>query len=743
MGEGRATVATFSALSRLKLRVLFQSLMAWRSRWSLLLLFLMGVGLCLSIGFASVDFLAFVEGLFLGDPARWLMALGLIYLLMLVFTSDLIMGHTLNVGQLSTDHTFLTSLPIPPLALLGSKLFERLITDWPGVLLLLSGFLGISCRGSFSDPVKILLPILIFVQVELLLILTIILLSFFLQRVARPATINNFFSILGYMSAFMALSPHILIATQPREAFTWLIFNLGKFQGTAGLVLSPGRWIVDILLDGKIGRSFLHWEFFWLLAFMTGSGIFLAMCRMHWLTFVHPGLPMVSVKSKAWLSGMLRKETLLLKSDFNLLSNSLFMPITIIIFQILIFREQLTAFGLPHAMNMMGAAAMYFCLFGPINSIGSEGKAIFLLETLPISAASLIANKTLFWSLVAEVFFLPASCATAWYLGLPPPDWAALIVWLAILVPCLVWVGVSVSAIYPKFEGKVLQQRSTLEGKALGAMAMGMALPIKSLSAGSIAGGMIFALLALSVHGKAVEALEGRLDPERFKVRRFRAHDAFLAILVAMGIQSVIRSIFDATVPEVAATLLPWIISYTLGMTVLGYTTWRYARDRFPSAMEALGFRLRNRGDLVLALIGAAAITGVGKLYLEAINKAGFDVYGPSAEIWYTSCGLLGPDWSLGLLIFAVCLVAPLIEEAFFRGFADQAWRDLGWTGLGGIVCNGIFFAVLHPPVSMPLTFLLGIVCTLLFRVSRSLWPGILLHAVYNAGILYIHSTHI
>ena len=95
----------------------------------------------------------------------------------------------------------------------------------------------------------------------------------------------------------------------------------------------------------------------------------------------------------------------------------------------------------------------------------------------------------------------------------------------------------------------------------------------------------------------------------------------------------------------------------------------------------------------------------------------------------------------------AACLIAPVAEETFFRGFATTAWlRRIGPTG--AIVRGGLFFAFVHVlagtggssflpalqtalfafVVRLPIALALGWV----FVRSRSLLPSIVLHAAFN-----------
>ncbi len=86
--------------------------------------------------------------------------------------------------------------------------------------------------------------------------------------------------------------------------------------------------------------------------------------------------------------------------------------------------------------------------------------------------------------------------------------------------------------------------------------------------------------------------------------------------------------------------------------------------------------------------------------------------------------------------VFAVG-IAPWVEEFLFRGLLFRAMLPL-WGLRRSVLASAAFFAALHPFTSWPMVFPLGIVCALLYRRSGSLLPGMLLHACYNALLLYL-----
>ena len=91
---------------------------------------------------------------------------------------------------------------------------------------------------------------------------------------------------------------------------------------------------------------------------------------------------------------------------------------------------------------------------------------------------------------------------------------------------------------------------------------------------------------------------------------------------------------------------------------------------------------------------------------------------------------------NLVLVTVIVCVVAPIAEELFFRGFCFTALRR--WLGLaGGALATGVIFGLIHAPSSdvaflAPLA-LLGVILCLLYHRTGSILPCMALHALNNA----------
>jgi len=136
------------------------------------------------------------------------------------------------------------------------------------------------------------------------------------------------------------------------------------------------------------------------------------------------------------------------------------------------------------------------------------------------------------------------------------------------------------------------------------------------------------------------------------------------------------------------------------------------------------GFDAITMGMGCSLLMGAYVIIIVHNLLLFAL---GVDTQGEA--ILKAFAELDSPIW-----FFVVgVIVAPLVEEIFFRGFLFQGFRQrYGW--IAGILISSAIFAAAHlDPVALIPTFLLGAVLAYVYHRSNSVWPGVILHFLVNA----------
>ena len=92
----------------------------------------------------------------------------------------------------------------------------------------------------------------------------------------------------------------------------------------------------------------------------------------------------------------------------------------------------------------------------------------------------------------------------------------------------------------------------------------------------------------------------------------------------------------------------------------------------------------------------------------------------------------------LGALMILVAVVAPIVEELFFRGMLYPVLRRR-WSAPVAIVVNGFLFALIHVmPVLLPGLFFVGMVLAWVRERSGSVIPCMVIHALQNGTVLLV-----
>jgi membrane protease YdiL (CAAX protease family) len=162
---------------------------------------------------------------------------------------------------------------------------------------------------------------------------------------------------------------------------------------------------------------------------------------------------------------------------------------------------------------------------------------------------------------------------------------------------------------------------------------------------------------------------------------------------------------------------------------------------------QDFGFR---RIALLLG-VGAVVIAGIGYLlvtaaYQSLVHLHGTDKLPESLGVGKSTAALIGAG------VF-VCVVAPIAEEFFFRGFIFGALRrwhvTIGGHDIGtwiAAVITGLLFGIAHTGSAaaqylIPLGFLGFVLCLVRWR-TRSLYPCMALHSINNSLALGVNQLH-
>jgi membrane protease YdiL (CAAX protease family) len=166
---------------------------------------------------------------------------------------------------------------------------------------------------------------------------------------------------------------------------------------------------------------------------------------------------------------------------------------------------------------------------------------------------------------------------------------------------------------------------------------------------------------------------------------------------------------------------------------LLFYGVYQFAARQ--SGWQALGIRMPPWWTIgITPLLLIVEFTG-----MIAINKIIAQIRGKTFEnpqIEALTGGQTIDPGALLLLLFLIAIIAPIVEELFFRGMIYPWLRTQGGPILAILASAAIFAALHFIPLLMPALFFIGLILGLLREWSKSIIPCILLHMMQNAVVV-------
>ncbi len=209
---------------------------------------------------------------------------------------------------------------------------------------------------------------------------------------------------------------------------------------------------------------------------------------------------------------------------------------------------------------------------------------------------------------------------------------------------------------------------------------------------------------------------------------------AFTAGLLLSGVIAVVASVAGADVGDGPPGVT---IAGTLALDgALIAVVWLLASRRGH-------VRPRDFGLTRLSLRSFATWTGAALLAWYSFNLLYSAVFSPSGK--QDTLDAMGANDGIALLLVTtafVVLIAPVVEEIFFRGFCYRALRNrLGrWSAaaLVGIVFGSIHYSGPETLALIAPLAVLGTLFCLLYERTGSLYPAIAFHVINNAIALAV-----
>ena len=195
------------------------------------------------------------------------------------------------------------------------------------------------------------------------------------------------------------------------------------------------------------------------------------------------------------------------------------------------------------------------------------------------------------------------------------------------------------------------------------------------------------------------------------------SHYHLLPVAVTRSIKSGdiwFNLIFEVVVVLVEISMILWLVKkYKIGLSDFGLR-------RFKIFKAALYILLALVMFTALVSIVFIIVTIIFPNFNATQSQAIADEFGTSR---------------IGIILSFVMtvIIAPVIEEIYFRGLMLPAvTKRFGW-GMGVIISSSLF-AVLHMQANvMVYTFILGVFLCFMYIRLKSIIPGILLHAINNS----------
>lgn len=230
---------------------------------------------------------------------------------------------------------------------------------------------------------------------------------------------------------------------------------------------------------------------------------------------------------------------------------------------------------------------------------------------------------------------------------------------------------------------------------------------------------LTLAALTFEARRAALGTIDWLDDPERE-----HGTEVWKALVVFGGFQGTqllttqLTQAFGAQLSQAVRLL----ITYALAALVLWLMTQREQETRAPSLRLTLA---------PLGFVAGALSAGGAWLYLRFIQ--------PSVD----TAARIEAHGALEVVSLAsvIVILAPLVEERFFRGWLQPALeRALGEKRHLAPVLTGLAFAAAHPAYSFLPVLVLGLLNGFLMLRFRSLAACMLAHALHNAVALYLGS---
>jgi ABC-2 type transport system permease protein len=469
---------------------------------------------------------------------------------------------------------------------------------------------------------------------------------------------------------------------------------------------------------------------------------------------VRPGLvngggPLVGARGSAFAapslfglpsSNAFRKELRALFRDRRLRAQALFTPI--LAFGLQVWVNPRLASSISQSPRHCAAAAFAVGAFtlttGACNALATEGQALWLLYTTPVTLERALLQKLGVWLGVAYSFTAALIAFVWWHaprLIVPSLPYVALaLVGLGIYAVIALGVG-SLGTDPLEHEPRRRIRPGSLYLFMLLASLFAYALFVPSWWTKCVQLALS-ALLAFALWQKLRDQLPYLLDPTAAPAPDIAVADGVIAALAFFVLQGVFALTLGDNVGSEGLTLL---FGFCLaGVTVTLLALFALRQSGVPHLFSRLGL-VRRPGSrsrfwqIGIGVLGGLVAASVAAAYGLVAKQLPWleELFQRASELGPLRGGRKAPPWFWALAVVA----APLFEEFIFRGILYQGLRRSVRVPTA-VLASALVFALVHPAVAAPPVFVMAVLAASAYERSGWLLTPIATHMTYNALVI-------
>lgn len=650
-----------------------------------------------------------------------------------------------DLGQVGWSLEWLFTFPVQARVLFVSKLAEQLVGNMFGWIFFPPFLIGIFIHAGFkgwSVPMALICAL----YINLIIGSLVLFIETKLRKRFDRAKLKNIQAIFTVLSSFFFMALFAMGITDPGIEF---LIYLGE-RIPLPSHLQPFSIPVLFCVSGISNWGCLLLMTGFLIIFVGGSLTMAQRCVKTGLltdsgAYQGERVPVIKgrITRSSWFRDIVAKDMKLLFRDRNLLVQTLLPPVFFVGYQFMANPKLLDAIStqLSHASAIAFGMGAYTLIFCSVQVLTVEGAACWMLYTAPKPIENLIFKKAILWSVYAS--FFPVLILLWSFFHVPSLSL------MDLLTACMALVGIPVYSVVGACLGALGTElyEQNVKRKIKSSVTFLFMMLAGFYSYGLYAKevwnklGMLVlcVLLAYAMWQKVRDNAPYLLDPDAKPPPRLSLSDGLITGMAFFAIQGLIFLLFtiDGEVPSGVSLVCSFGIAGAI-VSVLSYYIFvtRGTRNFHESVgiftdiknkdysqrrglLEGFGF-----GGIALA-IGLAYLWGVEHLeWLSSLREQ-------IAHIDHVP-----KDYKIGFAILAI-LLAPVFEEYIFRGLIYRGLRRTLRVELS-ILASAAIFAVVHPPISMIPVFIMGVIAAISFERTRLLRTPIIVHFVYNVGIIYI-----